>query len=73
MNISNQRPGKWKPAVMIDDSNSSIKLLEFFKSSAEVLERAGKDDAAFYFSQVEDWLRSGKQLTGKSATHILGL
>lgn len=48
----NQRPGKRKPASMSDSFNNPMRMLEFFKSCKEVLERDGKEDAAFYFEQI---------------------
>lgn len=71
--MSNQRPGKWKPASMSDSFNNPMKLLEFFKSCKEVLERDGQDDAAFYFEQIEDWLREGNDLYKEKPSKILGL
>jgi hypothetical protein len=71
--MSNQRAGKWKPAAMTDNRSNGMQLVTFFKEAKEDLKRHGQDDAAFYFEQVEDWLREGKSLTDKRASYILGL
>jgi hypothetical protein len=72
--MSNQRTGNWKPAAMQDGGRTSdMALVSFFKESKLALERSGKEDAAFYFEQVETWLREGKSLTTKRVEHILGL
>lgn len=72
--MSNQRPGKRKPASMTDAFYTGpMKQLEFFKSCKEVLAREGQEDAAFYFEQIEDWLREGKDLYKDPPGRILGL
>jgi hypothetical protein len=55
------------------DNGAEMKLLEFFKNARIALEDHGDMDSAFYFEQVEDWIRSGKSLNSKSAAHILGV
>ena len=69
----NQRPGKRKPASMSDSFNNPMKTLEFFKSCKEVLEREGQEDAAFYFEQVEDYIRQGHDIYKEKPAKILGL
>lgn len=71
--MSNQRAGKWKPAAMNDNRSNGMQIVSFFREAKEALERSGNEDAAFYFEQVEDWLREGKSLTDKKAAYILGL
>jgi hypothetical protein len=71
--MSNQRPGKMKPAAMRDDGTGMRQLIGFMSEAADALNRYGNEDAAFYFEQVEEWLRSGKTLNSKPAAHILGL
>lgn len=71
--MSNQRSGKWKPASMSDSFNNPMKLLEFFKGCKEALERGGKTEEAFYFEQIEEWLREGKDLYKEHPARILGL
>lgn len=61
--MSNQRPGKWKKASMADQMDG-MKTVSFFKYAKELLEEQGEQDAAFYFEQMEDWLRGGKSLPG---------
>jgi len=34
----------------------------FFKLAKKVLEDSGKEDEAFYFEQMEDWLKQGKPI-----------
>ena len=61
--MSNQRPGKRKPAAM-QDQMDGMKTVCFFKYAKELLTEYGEEDAAFYMEQMEDWLRSGKSLPG---------
>ena len=51
------------------------KLISFFEEAAKQLNEEGKEDEAFYFEQVADYLRSGKDLTDdpRKVTTILGL
>ncbi len=71
--MSNQRPGKYKAASM--QAGDSMNTVNFFKYAKEMLEDKGEQDAAFYFEQVEDHLRSGKGLASdkNSVARILGL
>lgn len=63
--MSNQRPGKIKRASLrVGDGMETVK---FFKNGAAVLHRLGEEDAAFYFEQVEDWLRRGGSLSSDEA------
>ena len=48
------------------------KQLQFFQNAAEILKRYEKDDAAFYFEQVEDHLRRGGSLSDQ-VSRILGV
>jgi len=68
-----QRRGKWKSASMAEAGIKPLTLCTFFKEAAALLERSGKEDAAFYFSQVEDHLREGKDLRDETIARILGL
>lgn len=54
---------------------SSRKVLAFFDEAARQLNAEGKEDEAFYFEQVAEYLRSGKELTDdpRKITTILGL
>jgi hypothetical protein len=72
--MSNQRPGKFKPAAM----SSGIKDLNtrnFFRTAREVLEEYGHEDAAFYFAQVEEVLNEGKTLPSSKSeiARVLGV
>ena len=50
-------------------------LDECLKNCWKVLEEYGHEDAAFYFEQVEEHLRSGKGLpvSEKEVGHVLGV
>ena len=67
--MSNQRPGKYKPAKLREDG---MALVRFFASAKEALDKRGEEDASFYFEQVEDWLRDGNSLE-EDPRKILGL
>ena len=71
--MSNQRPGKYSPATLRD--GGGMQQVTFFKQAKEVLEQAGHEDAAFYFEQIEDWLRDGNGLPNDSSkvAHALGV
>lgn len=72
--MSNQRRGKWKPAALNDGGQTNdMALVQFFKSAKESLEQYGESDAAFYFEQCEDWIRSGKSLSSAKASVVLGV
>ena len=49
--------------------------LKFFKNAQKLLEQSGKDDEAFYFEQMVDWLSSGHQLptTEEQTIKALGI
>jgi hypothetical protein len=68
-----QRAAKSKPASMT--SMDGMAQVSFFRAAKEELNSVGYEDAAFYFEQVEEWLRSGKNLptTGKEVSKVLGL
>ena len=70
--MSNQRPGKTHRAGA-NDGMRDMQLRNFFRSAKQLLEETGNDDAAFYFEQCEDWIRSGKSLSSKPASYILGV
>tara|TARA_B100000073_G_C23465608_1_gene465257 strand:- start:379 stop:594 length:216 start_codon:yes stop_codon:yes gene_type:complete len=58
--MSNQRPGKTVRAI--DPTMKDMSMLKFFKLARKVLEDEGKEDEAFYFEQMEDWLKQGKPI-----------
>lgn len=56
-----QRAGKSHRAAL-GDGMQDMKIRNFFKDAAEVLEQCGEEDAAFFFEQVTDYINSGKSL-----------
>ena len=58
--MSNQRPGKVIRAA--DPTMKDMTTLKFFKNAQKVLEQSDKEDEAFYFEQMVDWLSSGRPL-----------
>ena len=57
--MSNQRPGKIEKKL---DRNGDMQVYKFFKTASKLLSKDGKEDEAFYFEQMVDWLQSGKPL-----------
>ncbi len=57
--MSNQRPGKLQKPL---DRNGDMQVYKFFKTASKLLSKDGKEDEAFYFEQMVDWLQSGKPL-----------
>jgi len=70
--MSNQRPGKLQKPL---DRNGDMQVYKFFKTSASLLKREKKEDEAFYFEQMVDWLKTGKPLptSEEDITRALGL
>ena len=70
--MSNQRPGKLQKPL---DRNGDMQVYKFFKTASKVLKDAGKEDEAFYFEQMEDYIKSGKPLptSEESITRALGV
>ena len=70
--MSNQRPGKMKPASM---SHDNFRTITFFKEGKRLLEEYGHEDAAYYFEQVVEHLQSGKPLptSDREAGRVLGV
>lgn len=68
-----QRAAKKQPAST--SSLDGMSTVTFFKLAKENLQRVGYEDEAFYFEQVETWLRDGKGLptTDKEVSKVLGL
>ena len=68
-----QRAAKKQPASA--SSLDGMSTVTFFKLAKENLQRVGYEDEAFYFEQVETWLRDGKSLptTDKEVSKVLGL
>ena len=59
LRMSNQRPGKLQKPL---DRNGDLQVYKFFKTASKLLSKEGKEDEAFYFEQMVDWLQSGKPL-----------
>ena len=57
--MSNQRPGKLQKPL---DRNGDMQVYKFFKTASKLLSKEGKEDEAFYFEQIVDWLQNGKPL-----------
>lgn len=68
----NQRKGKTHRASGMDNGQAMHNML-FFKRCKELLVEYGHDDAAFYFEQVEEHIRSGGTLSVDKAGSILGV
>jgi hypothetical protein len=58
--MSNQRPGKVVRAI--DPTMKDMTVLKFFKMAQQLLEASGKEDEAFYFEMMVDWLQQGKPI-----------
>ena len=71
--MSNQRKGKYqsRPDTLVQYMN----ILKFFKTAQKVLEKENKQDEAFNFEQMADWLQSGKRLplTEEDVIKALGI
>ena len=69
-----QRPGKYQKAVKAPVTND-MTLVMFVRHAKEALESAGYEDPAFYFEQIEDWIRAGKSIPSsrKEVEKVLGL
>lgn len=71
----NQRAGKTHRAAMGTDGRVDLReLIDFMQRCESVLEREGQEDAAFYFGQVAEFVRSNPHKGLKEdAGRILGL
>jgi hypothetical protein len=69
-----QRPGKYNKSIA-DPSYNAMTLVQFMRECASQLFDNGNEDAAFYFDQIVEHLRSGKGLTSdpRKVSSILGL
>lgn len=69
-----QRAGNTHRAAM-GDSNHMMKLKDFMKTCADVLDDNGDGNSAFWFSQIAEHLADGGELTvdKKEVSRILGL
>ena len=73
----NQRRGRTHSAsASSHNADSQARLLhKFFKTSRELLEECGYEDAAFYFEQCEELFTNGGSLPSNRAdiSRLLGL
>ena len=71
--MSNQRPGKVVRAM--DPTMKDMTVLKFFKMAQQLLEANGKEDEAFYFEMMADWLKQGKPIptTEEQTIKALGI
>ena len=72
--MSNQRRGKTYRASGMDNGDA-MRVVTFFKQAKDQLTQADEGDAAFYFEQIESWLREGNSLPydEKNVAKVLGL
>jgi len=71
--MSNQRPGKVIKAI--EPGMKDMTVLRFFKMAQHILESNGKEDEAFYFEMMVDWLKQGKPIptTEEQTIKALGI
>jgi hypothetical protein len=71
--MSNQRPGKVIKAI--EPGMKDMTVLRFFKMAQQILESNGKEDEAFYFEMMVDWLKQGKPIptTEEQTIKALGI
>lgn len=69
-----QRPANTHRAAAGTDGRVSVyEVIEFMESAANVLTSAEQADAAFYFEQIAEHLRSNPKGFKESAARVLGL
>ena len=69
-----QRPAKMHRAAAATDGRVSIyEVIEFLESAVNVLNSADKEDAAFYFEQIAEHLRSNPKGFKETASRVLGV
>jgi|TARA_R110000868_G_scaffold283752_1_gene544191 hypothetical protein len=68
-----QRPGKTHRAGASDNMHA-MKLKNFFSECSSIL-KSDNNEAAFYFEQIEEWLRDGNSLPSerKEIARVLGI
>ena len=66
----NQRPGKRRKAPGVSNDMNIVKMC---RCAAVVLKADGKEDEAFYFEQIKDYLKDGGELDPSKAARALGL
>ena len=55
------------------EANKSKRLIEFFAACQERLFYYGKEDEAFYFEMLKEYVKDGGELDPKMASRALGL
>ena len=55
------------------EANRSKKMIDFFAACQDRLFYYGKEDEAFYFEQIKDYLKDGGELDPSKAARALGL
>ena len=55
------------------EANKSKRLIEFFAACQERLFYYGKEDEAFYFEMLKEYVKDGGKLDPKMASRALGL
>lgn len=70
----NQRAGKTHRAAA-SDGLGDMKMRNFFRTCAELLNDNGQEDVAYYFEQIVDEINKGKPLPAerKEISRLLGL
>lgn len=70
-----QRPAKTHKAAMGGDGRIDLReLIDFMERCANVLDREGQEESAFYFEQVAEFVKSNPHKALKEdAGRILGL
>ncbi len=69
-----QRPANTHRAAAGTDGRVSVyEVIEFMESAANVLTSAEQADAAFYFEQIAEHLRSNPKGFKESAARVLGV
>lgn len=69
-----QRPAKtYRAAAGTDGRVSVFEVIEFMENAAHVLAQSDKEDAAFYFEQIAEHLRSNPKGFKETASRVLGV
>ena len=55
------------------EANKSKKMIDFFAACQERLFYYGKEDEAFYFEMLKEYVKDGGELDPKNAARALGL
>ncbi len=73
--MSNQRPGKYEKKLDVGPNMTPMAFIKCITQCAKVLDANGHEDPAFYFEQLADYIKSGKQMPTepKDIIHALGI